>query len=67
MRSFGSLLISTICSAILVISSAYSFYDKFTTGGTYYWVSGIIGIIFLLFFIANMRDIINKNYRTSTD
>ncbi|PDY75542.1 hypothetical protein COA08_27700 [Bacillus cereus] len=36
MRSFGSLVISTLCSVILVISNTYSFYDKFTTGGTYY-------------------------------
>ncbi|MCQ6358144.1 MULTISPECIES: hypothetical protein [Bacillus] len=67
MRSLGSLMISTICSVILVIWNSYSFYDKFTTGNTYYWISGIIGIIFLLFFIGNMRDIIKKNYRTSTD
>ncbi|WP_242248922.1 hypothetical protein [Bacillus cereus group sp. BfR-BA-01523] len=65
MRSFGSLLISTICSAILLIWSSLSFYTGFTTGHTYYWVNGIIAAVFLLFFISNMRDIIKKNYRTS--
>ncbi|MFE6139519.1 hypothetical protein [Bacillus sp. NPDC057893] len=65
MRSFGSLLTSTICSIILLIWNLLSFYTGFTTGRTYYWVNGIIAVIFLLFFILNMRDIIKKNYRTS--
>ncbi|MBE7122940.1 MULTISPECIES: hypothetical protein [Bacillus] len=67
MRSLGSLVISTICSVILIIWNGFTFYDKFTTGNTYFWISGIIGILFLLFFIRDMRDIIKKNYRTSTD
>ncbi|WP_336992470.1 hypothetical protein [Bacillus toyonensis] len=65
MRSFGSLLISTICSTILLIWSLLSFYTGFTAGHTYYWVNGIIAMIFLLFLILNMRDIIKKNYKTS--
>ncbi|MDR4328925.1 hypothetical protein [Bacillus pseudomycoides] len=67
MRSLGSLVTSTICSVILITWNAYTFYDKFTTGNTYFWISGIIGIMFLLLFIRDMRDIIKKNYRTSTD
>ncbi|MGE7939865.1 hypothetical protein [Bacillus paramycoides] len=65
MRSFGSLLISTICTTILLIWNLFSFYNGFTMGSTYYWVNGIVAMIFLLFFIVNMRDIIKKNYRTS--
>ncbi|WP_075313059.1 hypothetical protein [Bacillus wiedmannii] len=65
MRSFGSLMISTVCSVLLVIWSAYSFYNEFTTGHTYYWINGIAAVIFLLFFILNMRDFKKKNYRTS--
>ncbi|PFE06351.1 hypothetical protein COE15_19270 [Bacillus cereus] len=67
MRSLGSLVISTICSVILIIWNAYTFYNKFTAGNTYFWISGIIGIMFLLFFVRDMRDIIKKNYKTSTD
>ncbi|PFU23350.1 hypothetical protein [Bacillus cereus] len=65
MRSFSSLLISTICSTILLVWNSFSFYTGFTTGHTYYWVNGIIALVFLLFFILNMREIIKKNYRTS--
>ncbi|WP_144499364.1 hypothetical protein [Bacillus sp. FDAARGOS_235] len=65
MRSFSSLLISTICSVLLIIWNAYSFYNGFTMGRTYYWINGIATVIFLLFFILNMRDINKKNYRTS--
>ncbi|PFM62555.1 hypothetical protein COJ48_18860 [Bacillus cereus] len=64
MRSLGSLMTSTICSVILIIWNAYSFYDGFTTGRTYYWINGIAAVIFLLFFILNMRDFKKKNYRT---
>ncbi|KAA6461608.1 hypothetical protein ACQKN7_09785 [Bacillus cereus] len=64
MRSFGSLLISTICSTFLLVWSSFSFFTEFTTGHTYYWLHGIIALVFLLFFILNMRDIIKKNYRT---
>ncbi|MFJ8457287.1 hypothetical protein [Bacillus paramycoides] len=65
MRSFGSLVTSTICSVILVIWNSYSCYDGFTMGRPYYWVNGIAAVIFLLFFIVDMRNIIKKNYRTS--
>ncbi|MBE7128003.1 hypothetical protein [Bacillus mycoides] len=65
MRSFSSLLISTICSTILLVWNSLSFYTGFTKGNTYYWVNGIIALVFLLFFVLNMRDIIKKNYRTS--
>ncbi|MDM5187319.1 hypothetical protein QUF99_08260 [Bacillus sp. DX4.1] len=67
MRSLGSLVTSIVCSVILIIWNAYTFYDKFTTGNTYFWISGIIGVLFILFFIRDMRDIINKNYRTPTN
>ncbi|PDY49571.1 hypothetical protein [Bacillus toyonensis] len=65
MRSFSSLLISTICSTILLVWNSLSFYTGFTTVHTYYWIYGIIALVFLLFFILNIRDIIMKNYRTS--
>ncbi|PEI67923.1 hypothetical protein COE98_14845 [Bacillus wiedmannii] len=65
MRSLSSLIISTICSIILILWNGLSFYEKFTTGNSYYWLSGILGLVFVFFFIQNMRDILNKNYKTS--
>ncbi|MEG7843570.1 DMT family transporter [Bacillus mobilis] len=65
MRSLNSLIVSTICSIILILWSALSFYERFTTGNSYYWLSGILGLVFVFFFIQNMRDILNKNYKTS--
>ncbi|MFA2566193.1 hypothetical protein [Bacillus wiedmannii] len=65
MRSFSSLMISTVCSILLIIWNVYSFYNGFTTERTYYWINGIAAFIFLLFFILNMRDFKKKNYRTS--
>ncbi|MCC2339928.1 hypothetical protein CN272_15135 [Bacillus anthracis] len=65
MRSLSSLIVSTICSMLLILWNAYSFYEKFTTGNSYYWLSGILGLVFVYFFIQNMRDILNKNYKTS--
>jgi len=66
MRSFGAVVTSTICSVILLISDTFTFYNKYTTGSRYYWVSGILAVLFLFFFISNIRDIIKKNYVTST-
>ncbi|HFK1681070.1 hypothetical protein F3I01_01625 [Bacillus sp. SRB1LM] len=65
MRSLSSLIVSTICSMLLILWNAYSFYEKFRTGHSYYWLSGILGLVFVYFFIQNMRDILNKNYKTS--
>ncbi|MBP3971235.1 DMT family transporter [Bacillus sp. WL1] len=65
MRSLSSLIVSTICSIILILWNGLSFYEKFTTGNSYYWLSGILGLVFVFFFIQNMRDILNKNYKTS--
>ncbi|MDM5239568.1 hypothetical protein QUF83_26625 [Bacillus cereus] len=65
MRSLSSLIISTVCSVILILWSAISFYEKFTTGNSYYWLSGILGLVFVFFLIQDIRDIINKNYKTS--
>ncbi|PEC22218.1 hypothetical protein COM96_10565 [Bacillus cereus] len=65
MRSLSSLIISTVCSVILILWNAISFYEKFTTGNSYYWLSGILGLVFVFFLIQNIRDIINKNYKTS--
>ncbi|AYF06971.1 hypothetical protein CN386_24185 [Bacillus cereus] len=65
MRSLSSLIVSTICSIILILWSALSVYERFTTGNSYYWLSGILGLVFVFFFIQNIRDILNKNYKTS--
>ncbi|MCC2377500.1 DMT family transporter [Bacillus wiedmannii] len=65
MRSLSSLIVSTICSITLILWSALSFYERFTTGNSYYWLSGILGLVFVFFFIQNMRDILNKNYKIS--
>ncbi|WP_410491038.1 DMT family transporter [Bacillus tropicus] len=65
LRSLSSLIVSTICSMLLILWNAYSFYEKFTTGNSYYWLSGILGLVFVYFFIQNMRDILNKKYKTS--
>ncbi|PFN19794.1 hypothetical protein COJ50_23390 [Bacillus cereus] len=65
MRSLSSLIISTVCSVILILWNAISFYEKFTTGNSYFWLSGILGLVFVFFLIQNIQDIINKNYKTS--
>ncbi|PGF06492.1 hypothetical protein COM59_24235 [Bacillus pseudomycoides] len=65
MRSLGSLVMSIICSVILLISNTYSFYDKYTTGSTYFWINGILSLVFLLFLIVDLRNLLNKNYKTS--
>ncbi|HHY2691987.1 hypothetical protein [Bacillus sp. WC2507] len=65
LRSLSSLIVSTICSIILILWNTFSFYEKFTTGDSYYWLSGILGLVFVFFFIQNMRDILHKNYKTS--
>ncbi|MDA1604266.1 hypothetical protein COD05_29525 [Bacillus cereus] len=65
MRSLSPLIVSTICSIILILWNAFSFYEKFTTGDSCYWLSGILGLVFVFFFIQNMRDILHKNYKTS--
>ncbi len=65
MRSFGSIVTSTICSIILVIWNILTFYNKYTTGSKYAWISGILAVLFLAFLINNAKDIIKKNYITS--
>ncbi len=65
MKSFGTLVISTVISAGLVYYNIDSFYNKFTSGNTYYWVNGILAAGFLISFIINIKDIIKKNYTTS--
>ncbi|MDZ5605744.1 hypothetical protein U2I54_01085 [Bacillus pseudomycoides] len=60
MRSFGSLVTTTICSIILLIWNSYSFCVEFKTGNTYFWISGILALVFFLF-INNLRNIIKKN------
>ncbi|MES5919388.1 hypothetical protein QCI44_15245 [Bacillus cereus group sp. RP37] len=64
MKSFGMLVISTIFSALLVFYNVNSFYNKFTSGNTYYWVNGILATGFLISLIINIKDIIKKNYTT---
>ncbi|PDY45139.1 hypothetical protein CN680_17230 [Bacillus pseudomycoides] len=65
MKSFGMLVISTVFSALLLYYNVDSFYKKFTSGNTYYWVNGILAATFLISLIINMKDIIKKNYTTS--
>ncbi|EJQ00489.1 hypothetical protein [Bacillus cereus] len=65
MKSFGTLVISTVISAGLVYYNIDSFYNKFTSGNTYYWVNGILTAGFLISLIINIKDIIKKNYTTS--
>ncbi|GLV64502.1 hypothetical protein Bmyc01_31720 [Bacillus mycoides] len=65
MKSLSFLIISTVCSVILILWNAISFYEKYTTANSYYWISGILGIVFVFFLIQNIRDIINKDYKTS--
>ncbi|EJQ55088.1 MULTISPECIES: hypothetical protein [Bacillus] len=65
MKSFGMLVCSTIFSVLLVWYNVQSFYSKFTTGTTYYWVNGILAAGFFISLIINIKDIIKKNYTTS--
>lgn len=61
-KSFGMLVISTVLSAGLLYFNVDSFYDKFNSGNTYYWINGILAVFFLAFLINNVKDIIKKNY-----
>lgn len=61
-KSFGMLIISTVLSAGLLYFNVDSFYNKFNTGNTYYWINGILAVLFLAFLINNVKDIIKKNY-----
>ncbi|MEI5869221.1 hypothetical protein WBS46_16735 [Bacillus albus] len=65
MKSFGMLLLSTVFSVLLVYYNVNSFYNKFTSGNTYYWINGILAAGFLIPLIINIKDIIKKNYTTS--
>ncbi|GMR66864.1 MULTISPECIES: hypothetical protein [Bacillus cereus group] len=65
MKSFGMLVLSTVFSVLLVYYNVNSFYNKFTSGNTYYWLNGILAVGFLISLIINIRDIIKKNYTTS--
>ncbi|MGX1457063.1 hypothetical protein ACUXG3_001385 [Bacillus thuringiensis] len=65
MKSFGMLVISTVFSALLVFYNVNSFYNKFTSGNTYYWINVILAAGFLISLIINIKDIIKKNYTTS--
>ncbi|WP_395760550.1 hypothetical protein [Bacillus sp. 3G2] len=62
MKSFGMLVISTVLSAGLLYYNAQSFYNMFASGNTYYWVNGILAVIFFVFLYKNAKDIIKKNY-----
>ncbi len=62
MKSFGMLVISTVLSAGLLYFNVNSFYNKFNSGNTYYWINGILAVFFLAFLINNVKDIIKKNY-----
>ncbi|WIY58951.1 hypothetical protein [Bacillus arachidis] len=65
MRSLVSLVTSIICSIILLIFNTYTFYDKYTSGSTYFWINGILTLAFLSFLIIDLRNLLNKNYKTS--
>ncbi|MEH7431237.1 hypothetical protein [Bacillus thuringiensis] len=65
MKSFGMLVLSTVFSALLVYYNVDSFYNKFTSGNTYYFLNGILAAGFLISLIINIKDIIKKNYTTS--
>lgn len=62
MRSFGTVVTFTICSAILLILNLYACYDKYTTGNTYFCINAILALFFLIFFMNKVQDIIKKNY-----
>ncbi|MGN4817176.1 hypothetical protein ACTFRO_28060 [Bacillus cereus group sp. MYBK163-2] len=65
MKSFGMLVLSTVFSVLLVYYNVISFYNKFSSGNTYYWLNGILAVGFLISLTINIKDIIKKNYRTS--
>lgn len=65
MKIFGTLVISTVISAGLLYYNVHSFYNKFSSGNTYYWVNGILAAGFLISLIINIKDTIKKNYTTS--
>ncbi|MED2737622.1 hypothetical protein [Bacillus toyonensis] len=62
MKSFGMVVFSTVLSAGLLYYNAESFYKRFSSGNAYYWVNGILAVLFLVYLIINVKDIIKKNY-----
>nr|WP_276561240.1 hypothetical protein [Bacillus paramycoides] len=56
------LVISTVISAGLLYYNVASFYNRYTSGNTYYWVNAILAVFFLYYLIVNSKDIIKKNY-----
>ncbi|MDT3497426.1 hypothetical protein NLU03_24415 [Bacillus toyonensis] len=65
MKSFGMLASSALFSLFLLLFNVQSFYNKYTEENTYYWINGVLVVIFLISFIIHIKDIIKKNYTTS--
>ncbi|PGB02793.1 hypothetical protein [Bacillus toyonensis] len=65
MKSFGMLASSALFSLFLLLFNVQSFYNKYTEGNTYYWINGVLAVIFLTSFIIHIKDIIKKNYTTA--
>lgn len=67
MKSFLSVISATILSAVLFIFNVYSCYDKYNEGDTSYWINAAVAVVFLIFFISNLKRAIKENYKTSTE
>jgi hypothetical protein len=66
MKRLHLLIISTICSVVLVLWSIIITYEKFTDGDTYFWITLLPGTVFLAFFIKNIKDIIDHRAAESS-
>ncbi|PEP94559.1 hypothetical protein, partial [Bacillus toyonensis] len=58
MKSFGMLASSALFSLFLLLFNVQSFYNKYTEENTYYWINGVLAVIFLISFIIHIKDII---------
>ncbi|CAM4395878.1 chorismate synthase [Bacillus manliponensis] len=67
MRSLLSVISATILSAVLFIFNVYSCYDKYNAGDTSYWINAAVSIVFLVFFVSNLKRAIKENYKTSAE
>ncbi|CAM4403462.1 chorismate synthase [Bacillus manliponensis] len=67
MKSFLSVISATILSAVLFIFNVYSCYTKYNEGDTSYWISGAVSVVFLVFFVSNLKRAIKEDYKNSTE
>ncbi|PGZ48386.1 hypothetical protein COE56_20190 [Bacillus anthracis] len=65
MRSFGSLIISTVCSVLLVIWNVYEFFSGLMYHQEVRWLKLICMAIMIIGFMDIQKKLKNKDYRVA--